>query len=203
MAEVSPPLLLRLVLPPPRASTARPGSPRARTVALGPTHFHPREVGPALPGRRVVPAPAASLSSLARSPPPPAPLQARGGVALLVEGRGDVFSNSFHRNIGCCLAPPLYMRRCIRRCDFDLRRVACVRFPYTRRLVPGSSLRDPGGEGGASSASPRHSRHSRLLDARDARGTSRFARQAAHTPPRLALPRVLGPRRAAPRLVLC
>ena len=79
---------LRQPLPAPpvlRVSTARPGSPRARTVALGPTHFHPREVGPALPGRRVVPAPAASLSSLARPPPPPVLLQARGGVALLVE----------------------------------------------------------------------------------------------------------------------
>merc|ERR1711938_224809 len=67
-----------------KVTSARPGSPRARTVALGPTHFHPQEVGPALPGRRVVPAPAASLSSSARPPPPPAPLQARGGVALLV-----------------------------------------------------------------------------------------------------------------------
>ena len=45
-------------------------------------------------------------------------------------------------------------------------------------------------------------RQPRLLDARDARGTRRFARRAAPPPPRLALSRVLGPRRAAPRLVL-
>ena len=63
-------------------------TPRVRTVALGRAQFHPQEVEPALPGRRVVPALAASLSSLARPPPPPAPLQARGGVALPVEGRG-------------------------------------------------------------------------------------------------------------------
>ena len=81
----STPLLLLLVPQPPRASTAQPGSPRARTVALGHTHFHSREVEPALPGRRVVPALAASLSSLARPPPPLAPLQARGGVALPAE----------------------------------------------------------------------------------------------------------------------
>ena len=87
-AVASTPLRLRLVPQPPRASTARPGSPRARTVALGRAQFHPQEVEPALPGRRVVLALAASLSSLARPPPPPAPLQARGGVALPVEGRG-------------------------------------------------------------------------------------------------------------------
>ena len=87
-AVASTPLRLRLVPQPPRAPTAQPGSPRARTVALGHTHFHSREVEPALPGRRVVPALAASLSSLARLPPPPAPLQARGGVALPVGGRG-------------------------------------------------------------------------------------------------------------------
>ena len=68
-AVASTPLRLRLVPQPPRASTAQPGSPRARTVALGHTHFHSREVEPALPGRRVVPALAASLSSLARPPP--------------------------------------------------------------------------------------------------------------------------------------
>mmetsp|Transcript_36451 Transcript_36451/g.117481 ORF Transcript_36451/g.117481 Transcript_36451/m.117481 type:complete len:170 (-) Transcript_36451:231-740(-) len=44
----------------------------------------PMEVGPALPGRRVAPASAASLSFSARPSPPPAPPQARGGVALLV-----------------------------------------------------------------------------------------------------------------------
>ena len=88
LAEVSPPRHLRLVPQPPRASTARPGSPRARATALGRVASPPREVEPALPGRRVVPAPAASLSSLARPLPPPAPLQARGGVALPVEGRG-------------------------------------------------------------------------------------------------------------------
>ena len=84
----STPLRLLLVPQPPRASTAQPGSPRARTVALGHTHFHSREVEPALPGRRVVPALAASLLSSARPPPPPTSLQARGGVALPVEGRG-------------------------------------------------------------------------------------------------------------------
>ena len=87
-AVASTPLRLRLVPQPPRVSTARPGSPRARTAALDRVATPPREVGPALPGRRVVPALAASLSSLARPPPPPAPLQARGGVALPVEGRG-------------------------------------------------------------------------------------------------------------------
>ena len=87
LVEVSPPLLLLLVPQPPRASTAQPGSPRARTVALGHTHFHSREVEPALPGRRVVPALAASLLSSARPPPPPTSLPARGGVALPVEGR--------------------------------------------------------------------------------------------------------------------
>ena len=84
-------LHLRQLLPAPplpRASTARPRSPRARAAALGRVASPPREVEPALPGRRVVPALAASLSSLARPPPPPAPLQARGGVALPVEGRG-------------------------------------------------------------------------------------------------------------------
>ena len=82
---------LRQPLPAPpvlRVSATRPGSPRVRTVALGRAQFHPQEVEPALPGRRVVPALASSLSSLARPPPPPAPLQARGGVALPVEGRG-------------------------------------------------------------------------------------------------------------------
>mmetsp|Transcript_16390 Transcript_16390/g.53085 ORF Transcript_16390/g.53085 Transcript_16390/m.53085 type:complete len:201 (+) Transcript_16390:1333-1935(+) len=87
-AVASTPLRLRLVPQPPRASTARPGSPRARTAALGRVASPPREDGPALPGQRVAPAPAASLSSLARPSPPPAPLQARGGVALPVEGRG-------------------------------------------------------------------------------------------------------------------
>ena len=48
----------------------------------------PREVGPALPGRRIAPAPAASLSSLARPSPPLAPHRARGGVALLVADPG-------------------------------------------------------------------------------------------------------------------
>ena len=48
----------------------------------------PREVGPALPGRRVAPASAASLSSSARPSPPLAPHRARGGVALPVEDHG-------------------------------------------------------------------------------------------------------------------
>ena len=55
---------LRQPLPAPpvlRVSTTRSGSPRARTVALGRAQFHPQEVEPALPGQRVVPAPAASL----------------------------------------------------------------------------------------------------------------------------------------------
>ena len=96
-AVASTPLRLRLVPQPPRASTARPGSPRARTVALGPTHFHPREVGPALPGRRVVPAPAASLSSLARSPPPPAPLQASSRTPPLLRERCVCFCTCVNR----------------------------------------------------------------------------------------------------------
>ena len=109
-AVALPPLRLRLVPQPPRASTARPGSPRARTVALGHTHFHLREVEPTLPGRRVAPAPAVSLSSLARPPPPPAPLQARGGVALPVEGRGDPAATAcwrFSRENGSPHATPL------------------------------------------------------------------------------------------------
>ena len=100
---VPPPHLRRLAPLAPREPTARVGpplipltpppttplpTPWVRTVALGRAQFHPQEVEPALPGRRVVPALAASLSSLARPPPPPAPLQARGGVALPVEGRG-------------------------------------------------------------------------------------------------------------------
>ena len=42
--------------PTPRASTARPGSPRARAAASCLVATPPREVGPALPGRRVAPA---------------------------------------------------------------------------------------------------------------------------------------------------
>ena len=87
-AVASTPLRLRLVPQPPRASTARPGSPRARTAALGRVASPPREVGPALPGRRVAPASAASLSSSARPSPPLAPHRARGGVALPVEDHG-------------------------------------------------------------------------------------------------------------------
>ena len=52
-AVASTPLRLRLVPQPPRASTARPGSPRARTAALDRVATPPREDGPALPGRRV------------------------------------------------------------------------------------------------------------------------------------------------------
>ena len=83
--------LRQLLSAPPvlRVSTARPRFPRARTAALDRVASPPRGVEPALPGRRVAPAPAASLLSSARPPPPPAPLQARGGVALPVEGRGD------------------------------------------------------------------------------------------------------------------
>ena len=68
LVEVSPPLHLRLVLPPPRASTALLKFPRARTAALDRVASPPRGVEPALPGRRVVPALAASLSSLDRPP---------------------------------------------------------------------------------------------------------------------------------------
>ena len=67
---------------------ARVGPPRARAAASCLVATPPREVGPALPGRRIAPTSAASLSFSARPPPPPAPLQARGGVALPVEGRG-------------------------------------------------------------------------------------------------------------------
>ena len=67
LAEVSPPLLLRLVLPPPRASTVLLKFPRARAAALCRVATPPREVGPALPGRRVAPAPTAS--GPARGPP--------------------------------------------------------------------------------------------------------------------------------------
>ena len=73
LVEVSPPLHLRLVLPPPRASTARPRSPRARAAASRLVAAPLQEVGPALPGQRVAPAPVASLSFSARPPPPPAP----------------------------------------------------------------------------------------------------------------------------------
>ena len=64
------------------------GSPRARAAASCLVATPPREVGPDLPGRRVAPASAASLSFSARPPSLPAPPQARGGVALPVEGRG-------------------------------------------------------------------------------------------------------------------
>ena len=82
--------LRQLLSAPPvlRVSTARPRFPRARTAALDRVASPPRGVEPALPGRRVAPAPAASLLSSARPPPPPAPLQARGGVALPVEDHG-------------------------------------------------------------------------------------------------------------------
>ena len=63
--------LRQLLSAPPvlRVSTARPRFPRARTAALDRVASPPRGVEPALPGRRVAPAPAASLSSLARPPP--------------------------------------------------------------------------------------------------------------------------------------
>ena len=60
----------------------------APEAALGRVASPPRGVGPALPGRRIAPASAAFLSFLARPSPPSAPPQARGGVALPVEGRG-------------------------------------------------------------------------------------------------------------------
>ena len=88
-SEAAPPPHLRRLAPlAPREPTARVGPPRAGAAALCLVATPPREVGPALPGRRIAPAPAASLSFSARTPPPPAPLQARGGVALPVEGRG-------------------------------------------------------------------------------------------------------------------
>ena len=61
---------------------------RARAAALGYIASPPRGVGPALPGRRIAPAPAAFLSFSARPSPPPAPPRARGGVALLVVDHG-------------------------------------------------------------------------------------------------------------------
>jgi len=69
-------LRLRQLLPAPpipRASTARPRSPRASVTAYDPLVAPPRGVGLALPGRRISPASAASLSYSARSPFPPAP----------------------------------------------------------------------------------------------------------------------------------
>ena len=69
LAEVSPPPHLRLVLPPPRASTALLKFPRARTAALDRVASPPRGVEPALPGRRVVPAPAAFLDRSRLAPP--------------------------------------------------------------------------------------------------------------------------------------
>ena len=82
--------LRQLLSAPPvlRVSTARPRFPRARTAALDRVASPPRGVEPALPGRRVAPAPAASLSSSARPSPPLAPHRARGGVALLVVDHG-------------------------------------------------------------------------------------------------------------------
>ena len=79
-------LLCPIPLTPPPATP--PPTPRARAAALDRPTAPPREVEPALPGRRAAPAPAASLSSSARPPPPPAPLQTRGGVALPAEGHG-------------------------------------------------------------------------------------------------------------------
>ena len=75
-AVASTPLRLRLVPQPPRASTARPGSPRARTVALGHTHFH-------LPGGRARSpwstsrARTRGLSIVLGSPPPSAGFKER------------------------------------------------------------------------------------------------------------------------------
>ena len=83
-----PPHLHRLAPLAPREPTARVGPPRAGVAALCLVATPPREVGPALPGRRIAPAPAASLSSSARPSPPLAPHRARGGVALLVADPG-------------------------------------------------------------------------------------------------------------------
>ena len=71
LAEVSPPLHLRLVLPPPRASAALLKFPRARTAALDRVASLPRGVEPALPGRRVAPAPCLLYTS-------PSPRDQRG-----------------------------------------------------------------------------------------------------------------------------
>ena len=79
--------LPRLILLTPPPATLRP-TPRVRAAALGHATSPLREVGPALPGRRAEPAPAASLSFSARPSPPPAPHRARGGVALLVVDHG-------------------------------------------------------------------------------------------------------------------
>ena len=87
-AAAPPPSRLFCLIPlTPPPAIPRP-TPRARAAALGRVASPPREGEPAPPGRRVAPALAVSLSSLARPPPPLAPLQARGGVALPVEDRG-------------------------------------------------------------------------------------------------------------------
>ena len=88
-SEAAPPPHLRRLAPlAPRELTARVGPPRARAAASCLVATPPREVGPALPGRRVAPASAASLSFSARPSPPPAPPQARRAVAPLVVDHG-------------------------------------------------------------------------------------------------------------------
>ena len=73
-SEAAPPPHLRRLAPlAPRELTARVGPPRARAAASCLVATPPREVGPALPGRRVAPASVASLSFSARPSPPPAP----------------------------------------------------------------------------------------------------------------------------------
>ena len=73
-SEAAPPPHLRRLAPlAPREPTARVGPPRARAAASCLVATPPREVGPALPGRRVAPASVASLSFSARPSPPPAP----------------------------------------------------------------------------------------------------------------------------------
>ena len=83
-------------------------TPRARAAALDRVASPPRGVGPALPGRRIAPASAAFLSFSARPSPPPAPLQARGGVALPVEDRGDPAATATGLPpVSSCLSTPL------------------------------------------------------------------------------------------------
>ena len=73
-SEAVPPSHLHRLAPlAPREPTARAGPPRARAAALCLVATPPREVGPALPGQQVAPAPVASLSFSARPPLPPAP----------------------------------------------------------------------------------------------------------------------------------
>ena len=106
LVEVSPPLHLRLVLPPPRASTARPRSPRARAAALGRVASPPRGVEPALPGRQVVPAHSRPLYRPWLAPPLRRLLSRLGEAwPSLSKVSACVFSKSGPTNSQCCVLP--------------------------------------------------------------------------------------------------